>query len=199
MVSTQDSESCDPSSNLGGTYIFYTFPHQGEFDNGRYLLFFCFFFFFYRDRFFFFFVFFFFNFKKWPRVEVLFLHHINCLLLYPNLISSVSLPEIGAPVIVTFPDNSDILYISSSTRCWKLLVFSLSLTWMSSRTPNWCDVVSTLRVPLDIKSILVISNSNGLSEILRDIRTSTYQIYRNEEKLIRLTTFNKYMCHWTRS
>ena len=48
-----------------------------------------------------------------------------------------------------------------------------------------------------IQSTLVISNSNGPSEILRDIRTSTYQICRVEEKLIRLTTFNKYMCNWT--
>ena len=47
------------------------------------------------------------------------------------------------------------------------------------------------------QSTLVISNSKGLSEILRDIRTSTYQICRIEEKLIRLTTFNKYMCNWT--
>ena len=48
-----------------------------------------------------------------------------------------------------------------------------------------------------IQSTLVISNSRGLSEILRDIRTSTYQICRIEEKLIRLTTFNKYMCNLT--
>ena len=48
-----------------------------------------------------------------------------------------------------------------------------------------------------LQSTLVISNSKGLSEILRDIRTSTYQICRTEEKLIRLTTFNKYMCNWT--
>ena len=48
-----------------------------------------------------------------------------------------------------------------------------------------------------IQSTLVISNVKGLSEILRDIRTSTYQICRIEEKLIRLTTFNKYMCNWT--
>ena len=48
-----------------------------------------------------------------------------------------------------------------------------------------------------IQSTLVFSNSKGLSEILRDIRTSTYQICRIEEKLIRLTTFNKYMCNWT--
>ena len=49
----------------------------------------------------------------------------------------------------------------------------------------------------NIQSTLVISNSTGLSEIVRDIRTSTYQICRIEEKLIRLTTFNKYMCSWT--
>ena len=48
-----------------------------------------------------------------------------------------------------------------------------------------------------IQSTLVISNSKGLSEILRDIRTSTYQICRIEKKLIGLTTFNKYMCNWT--
>ena len=44
-----------------------------------------------------------------------------------------------------------------------------------------------------IQSTLVISNSKGLSEILRDIRTSTYQICRIEEKIIRTTTFNKYI------
>ena len=48
-----------------------------------------------------------------------------------------------------------------------------------------------------VQSTLVISNSKGLCKILRDIRTSTYQICRIEEKLIRLTTFNKYMCNWT--
>ena len=35
----------------------------------------------------------------------------------------------------------------------------------------------------EIQSTLVISNSKGLSEILRDIRTSTYQICRIEEKI----------------
>ena len=49
----------------------------------------------------------------------------------------------------------------------------------------------------NIQSTLVISNSKGLPEILRDIRTSTYQICRIEEILIRLTTFNKYMCNRT--
>ena len=49
-----------------------------------------------------------------------------------------------------------------------------------------------------IQSTLVISKYKGLSEILRDIRTSTYQICRIEgKKLIRLTTFNKYMFKWS--
>ena len=48
-----------------------------------------------------------------------------------------------------------------------------------------------------IQSTLVISNSRGLSEKLRDIRTSTYQIFRIEEKIIRTTTFNKFVCNWT--
>ena len=46
-----------------------------------------------------------------------------------------------------------------------------------------------------LQSTLDISNSKGLSEILRDIRNSTYQICRIQENLIWLTTFNKYMCN----
>ena len=68
----------------------------------------------------------------------------------------------------------------------------------------FCVLLGTYPGPLEnllldssIQSTLVISNSKGLSEILRDIRTLTYQICRIEEKLIRLTTFNKYMCNWT--
>ena len=34
---------------------------------------------------------------------------------------------------------------------------------------------------LQIQSTLVISNSNGLTETLRDIRTSTYQSWESEE------------------
>ena len=48
-----------------------------------------------------------------------------------------------------------------------------------------------------VQSTLAISNSEGLSEILRDIHTSTYQTCRIEEKIIRTTTFNKYICNWT--
>ena len=44
-----------------------------------------------------------------------------------------------------------------------------------------------------VQATLVISNSKGPSETLRDIRTSTYQIFRIEEKIIRTTTFNKYI------
>ena len=37
----------------------------------------------------------------------------------------------------------------------------------------------------------------GLSEILRDIRTSTYKICRNEEEINRTTTFYKRICNLT--
>ena len=46
---------------------------------------------------------------------------------------------------------------------------------------------------IHVQSTLVISNSKGLSEMLRDIRTSTYQICRIEEKIIRTTTFSIYI------
>ena len=49
---------------------------------------------------------------------------------------------------------------------------------------------------VEVQSFLVISNSKGPSEILRDIRTSTYQICRIEEKIIRTTKFNKFVCNW---
>ena len=51
--------------------------------------------------------------------------------------------------------------------------------------------------PLEIQSTLVISNSKGLPGILHDIRTSTYQNCRIEEKINRTTTFNKCICNWT--
>ena len=50
-------------------------------------------------------------------------------------------------------------------------------------------------ITLNFQSTLIISNCNILSEILRDIRTSTYQICRLEEKLNRTTTFNKCICN----
>ena len=49
---------------------------------------------------------------------------------------------------------------------------------------------------LQLQSTLVISNSNGPSEILRDIRTLTYQICRIQGKIIQSTTNNKYICNW---
>ena len=36
-----------------------------------------------------------------------------------------------------------------------------------------------------------------LSKILRDIRTSTYQICRLEEKINRTAAFNECICNWT--
>ena len=49
----------------------------------------------------------------------------------------------------------------------------------------------------ETQSTLVISNSKGPSEILRDVRTSIYQICRIEEKIIRKPTLDKHICNWT--
>ena len=50
---------------------------------------------------------------------------------------------------------------------------------------------------ISIQSTLVISKSKGLSELLRDIHTATYQNCRIKEKINRTTTFNKCICDWT--
>ena len=59
------------------------------------------------------------------------------------------------------------------------------------------SIVTTFSQIVEIQSTLVISNSKGPSETLQDIRTSTYQIFRIEEKIIQTTTFNKFLCNWT--
>ena len=43
----------------------------------------------------------------------------------------------------------------------------------------------------EIQSTLFTSKTKGLSEINRDIRTSTYQICKIEEKINQTTTFQK--------
>ena len=48
-----------------------------------------------------------------------------------------------------------------------------------------------------LQSTLVISKSKGPSEILRDIRTSTYQICRTEENTNQITKFHKWTCNLT--
>ena len=99
-----------------------------------------------------------------------------------------------------------------STVLWKynlaIFFFQESLSFTISEiegfasylaTNEWKILKSLIRQlsEVDIQSTLVISKSKGLSEILRDIRTSTYQICRIEEKINRTTTFNKYICNLT--
>ena len=77
-----------------------------------------------------------------------------------------------------------------SMRCWQKPEHRRKYSWTDTYTV--CLKVKNL-----VQSTVVISKSKGLSEILQDIRTSTYQICRIEEKLIRTTTFNKYICNCT--
>ena len=53
------------------------------------------------------------------------------------------------------------------------------------------------KTKFQIQSTLVISKSKGLSETLRDIRNSTYQICRIEENTNRTTKFYKWTCNLT--
>ena len=79
-------------------------------------------------------------------------------------------------------DHNQMLKSSAvSSVCWGL---SIWIHRVKMEHIGWLESTSTL----------VIWNSKGPSEILRDICTSTYQICRIEEKIIRTTTFNKYIC-----
>ena len=70
------------------------------------------------------------------------------------------------------------------------LCIKFSIQTKSLQHPVIC--LQTKLQTFHIQSTLVISNSKGLYETLRDIRSSTYQIYGTEEKTInRTTTFNR--------
>ena len=68
-------------------------------------------------------------------------------------------------------------------------IYIMHIYRMNSKIAKWLTYI--------VQSTLVISNSKGLSEILRDIRSSTYQVCRIEKKIIWLTTFNKLIGNWT--
>ena len=90
-------------------------------------------------------------------------------------------------------------------------IFASHLTWINLKQPLKLHLLTFYIQELKkkkqnknnkktcsfIQSTLVISNSKVLSEILRDIRTSTYQICRIEEKIIRTIAFNKFIYNWT--
>ena len=73
------------------------------------------------------------------------------------------------------------------------ILFKVDNRTFQKRSKNFFNIVAYT----EIQSTLIISNSKGLSETLRDIRTSTYQIFRIEEKINGTTTFNKFICNWT--
>ena len=65
------------------------------------------------------------------------------------------------------------------------IYFTLFLLYPVEDLPPYVSPLDwTQRNFPEIQSALVISNSKGFPEIRRDIRTSTYQICRIEEKLI---------------
>ena len=66
---------------------------------------------------------------------------------------------------------------------------------------SFCVLIKKLRKLFQnyhiIQSTLVILKSKGLSEILRDILISTYQICRRGKKIIQTTTSHKWICNLT--
>ena len=60
-----------------------------------------------------------------------------------------------------------------------------------------CAILNVLNylIFLSIQSTLGISRLMGPSKTLRDIHTSTYQIFRIEENTNRTTKFHKYICN----
>ena len=82
----------------------------------------------------------------------------------------------------------------TQTSRYKCIRIRKSQDFLNS-TVSASTVQGTCTFSTKIQSTLIISNSKGLSEILRDICTSTYQICRTEEKIIRTTTFNKFICN----
>ena len=88
-------------------------------------------------------------------------------------------------------------------RIWVFIVLGsrMGKTKRTTKCNIWLKILSLRKRSIlphifNLQLTFVISNSKGLSEIFRDIRTSTYQIYRMEEKNIRTTTINKYICDW---
>ena len=62
-----------------------------------------------------------------------------------------------------------------------LVVLYLELQFLNGNKSHIKKVIETILIPAHIQSTLVTSNSKGLTEILRDIRTSTYQSLESEE------------------
>ena len=71
--------------------------------------------------------------------------------------------------------------------------FALSLTIIMMMSITAPDIFSTEKC----SRLSLSQKSKGLYEILRDVRTSTYQICRLEEIIIQTITFNKCICNWT--
>ena len=65
-------------------------------------------------------------------------------------------------------------------------------TVFSEKTDALTPILSVIYPVPMIQSTLFVSKSMGLSEILRGIRTSTYQICRIEEKISRTTACHLY-------
>ena len=110
------------------------------------------------------------------------------------------------PIFIKF--DLDILWVFRWSSCCKCILFCYERLHVFPlwRESSWYYMYWSFQFTFRQLNVLLNINNTvdsryldfqGLSEILRDICTSTYQICRIEEKIIRTTTFNKYICNWT--
>ena len=94
------------------------------------------------------------------------------------------------------------LKISLSRTCGRIVIKRSSICLERSEVINTvgCKIIGLVpnlhpKFICKIESALVISKTERVSEILRDIRNSIYQINRFEENMNRPTTFHKWICN----
>ena len=72
----------------------------------------------------------------------------------------------------------------NSFKNWQNLPIGIPKPYLHNIDAHWwksIDIYSSYSPEMKIQSTLVISNTKGITETLRDIRTSTYQSWESEE------------------
>ena len=85
----------------------------------------------------------------------------------------------------------------SETGCILIMILPVVFSCSNCVVEPSSFFIIFLRIHFIVFSRFLLTKTNGLSEILPDIRTSTYQICRIEKKINRKITFYKLLCNLT--
>ena len=98
--------------------------------------------------------------------------------------------------MISYRENDvqiDRIWTTTDLCCFvKFWIFSVMT---KNKSSWWLNDSIALVLIVYVQSTLVISKLKGPSETLRDIRSSTYQIFRIEENTNRTTKFHKWICN----